>query len=146
MAMLYELAGAEYLCQMTKLHLLQGVLQADLVLDVDPANPADQKCICYVACYADQTRLGPSGRLSGAWRSWCTNSNLLWRWWEIKGRWGWAGAHWVCLKRHGILWWKRVHNHYPRIISPLGIRRMAPPQASPYPLWPLPLACHLDAS
>ena len=42
MAMLYELAGAEYLCQMTKLHLLQGVLQADLVLDVDPANPADQ--------------------------------------------------------------------------------------------------------
>ena len=45
--------------------------------------------------------------------------------------------------RHVILWWKRVHSHHLRINSPRGKRKMAPPQASPYPLWRAPWVCHL---
>ena len=56
-------------------------------------------------------------------------------------RWKWPGAHLICLMRHGILWWKLVHNCNLGISSPQGSRRMAPPQASP-PLWPLSLVCH----
>ena len=44
-------------------------------------------------------------------------------------RWGWAGAHWICLIWYGILWSKRVHNRQLRICSPQGSRRMVQPGA-----------------
>ena len=40
MAVPSELADVEYLCQIAKLHPLQEILQADLVLGVDAAHPA----------------------------------------------------------------------------------------------------------
>ena len=45
--------------------------------------------------------------------------------------------------RHGILWWKWVYNRHPRISNPRSNRRVTPPQASRYPLWPLSSVCHL---
>ena len=36
-----------------------------------------------------------------------------------------------------MFWWKRVHNLHRRISSLQGNRRMAPPEASPCPLWSL---------
>ena len=82
--------------------------------------------------------LAPWTLLSG-WRSWRENCTLfLWRWWEMSGSWGRAGAHWICPMWHGILWWKLVHNCHQRIS-----RRMAPTQTSFYPRWPLSLVCHL---
>ena len=44
--------------------------------------------------------------------NWRTNCKLFLRsWWEMNGRWGRTGAHWICPMRHNILWWKRVHNN-----------------------------------
>ena len=43
---------------------------------------------------------------------------------------------------HRILWWTRVDNRHLRISSPRDSRKMAPPQASPYSLWPLSFICH----
>ena len=54
----------------------------------------------------------------------------------------WAGAHWRGPILLSTLWWRRVHSRHPRIISPQGSRRMAPPQCSPFPLWPLSLVIY----
>ena len=98
----------------------------------------------YVAGDASQIRLGSRFRSHWAWHSWHTNCKLfLWRWWEMSGRWEQAGAHWICPMWHGLLWWYWVHNCHLRKSSLQGNRRMAPPQASPDPLWPLSLVCHL---
>ena len=57
-------------------------------------------------------RLGLRFYLHVAWPSWHMNCrHFLCRWGEISGRWGRAGAQWICPMRHGILWWKQVHNH-----------------------------------
>ena len=117
MAVPSELAGADYLCQIVKLHPLQEIFRVDLVL---------------------------GGCLHGVWSSWRTNCKIfLKKWWEISRRWGQAGALWICPMWHSILWWKGIHNQHLRINSPWGNRRVAPTPASPYPLWPLSLVCHL---
>ena len=54
----------------------------------------------------------------------------------------WAGVHWIGPMRHGALGWHRVHNRHPKISSPQGSRRMAPPQSSPCPLWSLSLVIY----
>ena len=37
--------------------------------------------------------------------SWHTNcKSFLWRRWEMSGRWGWAGARWICPRRQWFFW------------------------------------------
>ena len=110
--------------------LSQEIWQADMVLGGDTTYPADHSLV--IVLQAMQVRYG---RWHAAWG--CTNYKLfLRRWWEVGGRFGCTGAHWICPMQHSILQWKQVHNCQLRISSPQGNRRMAPPQASPYPLWP----------
>ena len=93
---------------------------------------------------ADQRTLRPEIRLHGAQRSGRTNYTLCpWRWWETRWERGRTGAYWICTKWYGILWWKRFHICPLRMISHRGNRWMAPPQASPYPMWPVSLVIHL---
>ena len=67
-------------------------------------------------------------QISLAWSSWCKDYKFfLLRSWGISGRWGRTGAS----------------SQPPPEDSPRGNRSMAPPQASPYLLWPLSLVCHL---
>ena len=73
-------------------------------------------------------------------RIWDSSSGGDGKW---AGIWGWAGARWIYTMWHCILWCKRVHSRHPRMSSPQVSRRMAPPQASPFPLWPLTLVYHL---
>ena len=90
-------------------------------------------------CKSDE--VGAQVSLHVAWRSWHTNfKHFICRWWEISGRWGPALAHWICpnATRHLVM---EASTQPPS--SPQGNRRMAPPQASLYPLWPLSLVCHL---
>ena len=109
--------GLAMFCQIVKLHPLQEIFRVDLDL---------------------------GGCLHGVWSSWRTNCKIfLKKWWEISRRWGQAGALWICPMWHSILWWKGIHNQHLRINSPWGNRRVAPTPASPYPLWPLSLVCHL---
>ena len=82
---------------------------------------------------------GDWGKVSVAW-SMTRRRNCklyLWRWWGMNGRWECAGAHSMCPVQHGLFWWKRIPNHHMRISSPQGSGWVAPPQASPFPLWPL---------
>ena len=84
---------------------------------------------------------GDWGKVSVAW-SMARRRNCklyLWRWWGMNGRWGCAGAHSMCPMQHGLFWWKRIPNHHLRISSPQVSGWVAPPQASPFPLWPLTL-------
>ena len=129
-------------CQIVKLHPLQEILWADLVLGCDTAHPVDYGSV--IVLQANQTRLKPRFHLYGTRCSWRMNCKVfLWRWWEVSGRWGWTGAHKIGPIWHGILWRKRVRNPHLGTSSPRGIRRMTPPQASPCPLWPMSLVCHL---
>ena len=90
--------------------------------------------------YADQMRLGPRFRLHVNEKSSSGG--------EGDGKWArvrmgtWAGAHWIGPLLHGALWWHRVHSRHPRLTSPQGSRRMAPPQFSPSPLWSLSLVIY----
>ena len=90
-----------------ELHPLQEILPIGLVLGGDTAHPVNHsQLLCCKQCRSDKI-----GAL--------VNCELfLCRWWEMSGKWGWAGAHWICPMWHRIFWRKRVYNHHPRISSP----------------------------
>ena len=121
-----------YLLQIVELHPIRGILWTDLFLSGDTAHTMDYSPV--VALEIMQTRWGGGQVLLV-----CRCKVFLWKWWEMSGRWGWAlgqGAHWIGPMLHGTLW---VHSRPARLISPQGSRRMAPPQSSPFPLWPMSL-------
>ena len=101
-AMPSESTGAEYLLQIVKLHHLQEILCADLVLGVwhphiqwnwSEHNPviALQVMDKYIS-----DKLG--AQVSLAWRMMLLVHELqiLQRCWEMRVRWESAGAHWIC--------------------------------------------------
>ena len=71
---------------------------------------------------------------------------FLWLWWEMSGRWRWAGAQWICCMSPHVtryLVMDGIHNHHLRISHPLGSRRIPSFQASPFPPWLLSQVSHL---
>ena len=120
--------GAEYLLQIAELHPVKEILWTDLFRSGDTAHTADHSPVVVL-------QVMQSGDVMVQVPLPCKCKLFLWRWWELSGRWGWAGAHWIFPMWHGFLWWHRVHSRHPRIISPQCSRRMEPPQSSPFPLW-----------
>ena len=103
MAVPSQSAGDEYLCQITKLHPLQEILWADLVLGCDTAHPSNHNSV--IALREVRIVVVWCPRLHYAWYPWLMNCKLFrWKWWGISRRWWWAGARWMCPMRHGILW------------------------------------------
>ena len=83
-------------------------------------------------------RLGPRFCLYGDVKS-SSGGDGIWSGGE-DGHVGRGSLNWF--HAHGVLWWQRVHSRHLRINSPQGSRRMAPPQSSPFPLWPLSLVIY----
>ena len=83
--------------------------------------------------------MGPRFHLHGAWHSWHTNCKVfLWGWCEMSGSWGRVGAH-----KFAPCDTASCDSSEFTTTNPQGNRGMAPPQASPDPLWPLSLVYHL---
>ena len=121
---------------------LQEILGADVVLG---GNTAPQQIIAQ-SLHCRQWKSDEFGaQVSLAWSMALLVHRLQNIPLMVKGNeWGLrTRANQICSMPPGILWWKWVHNCHLRINSPRGNKWMAPPQASPYQLWPLSLVCHL---
>ena len=121
-----------YLLQVIELHPAQEILWTDFFLVVTPRIARSLHCRF---CRSD----GSGAQIPLAWRC----KLILSRWWEMSGRWGCAGTHWIGpMRRHGVLWGRRVHSRHLKISSFQRRRRMVPPQSSPFPLWLLSLVIY----
>ena len=76
MAVPSESACAEILCQIFKLHPLQEVLRADLVLGDDAAHPLNHSLVITLQAMQVVLKLGPRFCLQGTWHSWHMNCRI----------------------------------------------------------------------
>ena len=95
MAMPSESMDVEYLLQIVKLYHFKRSCKLTWSLVVPPQI----QCIIAWSLRCRQCRseeFGPRFCLHAAWCYWHTNCKLFfWGWWEMSGRWGWAGAHYI---------------------------------------------------